>query len=51
MSLARRDLVANRIGASELGKTIERYAKELGEKRKDEKASGALFNVMLRGRM
>ena len=51
VSLARRDLVANRIGASELGKTIERYAKELGEKRKSEKASAALFNSMLRGRM
>lgn len=49
--LARRDLAANRIAASELGRTVERYAQELGEKRKDEKASGALFNAMLRGRM
>ena len=51
VSLARRDLVANRIGASELGKTIERYAKELGEKRKSEKASAAMFNAMMRGKL
>mgnify|MGYP004660449377 FL=1 len=51
VSLARRDLVANRIGASELGKTIERYAKELGENRKSEKASAALFNAVLRGQL
>lgn len=51
VSLARRDLVANRIGASELGKTIERYAKELGEKRKSEKAASAMFNAVLRGQL
>ena len=49
--LARRDLAANRIAASELGRTVERYAQKLGEKRKDEKASGALFNALLRGQM
>ena len=49
--LARRDLAANRIAASELGRTVERYAQKLGEKRKDEKASGALFNAILRGQM
>lgn len=49
--LACRDLAANRIAASELGRTVERYAQKLGEKRKDEKASGALFNAMLRGQM
>lgn len=49
--LARRDLAANRIAASELGRTVERYAQKLGEKRKEEKASGALFNAMLRGQM
>ena len=49
--LARRDLAANRIAASELDRTVERYAQKLGEKRKDEKASGALFNAMLRGQM
>lgn len=49
--LARRDLAANRIAASELGKTIERYAQELSEKKKDSKASNALFNAMLRGQM
>ena len=50
-SLARRDLAANRIAASELGATIERYAQELSEKRKDRKASNALFNAMLRGEL
>lgn len=49
--LARRDLAANRIAASELGRTVERYAAELGEKRKNEKASAAMFNAMLRGQM
>ena len=49
VSLARRDLSANRIAASELGKTIERYAAELGEKRKSEKATSAMFNAVLRG--
>ena len=49
VSLARRDLAANRIAASELGKTIERYAAELGEKRKSEKATNTMFNAMLRG--
>ena len=50
-ALARRDLAANRITASELGKTIERYAKELGEKRKSEKATSAMFNAVLRGQL
>lgn len=49
--LARRDLAANRIAASELGKAIERYAQELSEKKKDSKASNALFNAMLRGQL
>ena len=49
--LARRDLAADRSAASELGKTIERYAQELSEKKKDSKASNALFNAMLRGQM
>lgn len=49
--LARRDLAANRITASELGATIERYAQELSEKKKDSKASNALFNAMLRGQL
>lgn len=49
--LARRDLAANRIPASELGATIERYAQELSEKKKDSKASNALFNSMLRGKI
>ena len=49
VSLARRDLAANRIAASELGKTIERYAAELGEKRKNEKAANTMFNAILCG--
>ncbi len=49
--LARRDLAANRIAASELGKAIEKYAQDLREQRKDEKASNALFNAMLRGQL
>lgn len=49
--LARRDLAANRIAASELGATIERYAQELSEKKKDSKASNALFNAMIRGEL
>lgn len=49
--LARRDLAANRITASDLGAAIERHAAELSEKRKDEKASAQLFNAMIRGAM
>ena len=49
--LARRDLAAGRISASALGATIEQYARDLSEKRKDSKASNALFNAMLRGQM
>ena len=49
--LARRDLAANRIAASALGATIEKYAQELSEKRKDEKASNSMFNAMLRGEL
>lgn len=49
--LARRDLAKGKIGASELGATIERYAEQLGEKRKDAKASNQLFNAMLRGQL
>lgn len=49
--IARRDLAANRIPASELGATIERYAQELSEKKKDSKAGNALFNAMLRGQL
>lgn len=45
------DLAANRIPASKLGATIERYAQELSEKKKDSKASNALFNAMIRGEL
>lgn len=51
VTLARRDLSANRIAASDLGATIEKYAAELTEKAKDSKASNALFNAMLRGEL
>lgn len=50
-ALARRDLAKGKIGASELGATIERYAEQLGEKCKDAKASNQLFNAMLRGQL
>ena len=50
-ALAHRDLSANRIAASDLGATIEKYAAELTEKAKDSKASNALFNAMLRGQL
>lgn len=46
--MARRDLAAGRIGASEMGKTIEKYAKDLTEKRKDSRASDQLFNNIIR---
>ena len=49
--LARRDLSANRIAASDLGATIEKYAAELTEKAKDSKVSNALFNAMVRGQL
>lgn len=47
--LARRDLAAGRISASTLGATIEQYAHDLSEKKKDSKAANQLFNAMLRG--
>lgn len=48
--LAKRDLAAGRISASELGTAIAHYADQLTEKCKDTKASNRLFNDMLRGR-
>lgn len=45
---ARRDLAAGRIRASELAPTIESYAKDLTEKRKDTLASNSLMNELLR---
>lgn len=47
--LASLDLHANRIGAGQLAETIEKYKKQLTEKRKAERASSLLFNAMLRG--
>lgn len=49
--LARRDLAAGRISASALGATIEQYARDLSEKKKDSKAANQLFNAVLRGQM
>ena len=46
---ARRDLAAGRIAASELGKTVEKYAQVLTEKRKDTRASNQHFNDIIRG--
>ena len=48
--LAKRDLAAGRISASDLGTAIAHYADQLTEKFKDTKASNRLFNDMLRGR-
>lgn len=48
--LAKRDLAAGRISASDLGTAIAHYADQLAEKCKDTKASNRLFNDMLRGR-
>lgn len=47
--LAHRDLAAGRISASALGATIEQYARDLSEKKKDSKAANQLFNQLLRG--
>ena len=46
---AREDLAAGRISASGLGKSIENYAKQEAERRRDIKAGRLLFNSMLRG--
>ena len=51
VDLARRDLAAGRIFASDLGAAIERHAKQLTEKEKNTKASDQLFNAMLRGKL
>ena len=49
VELARRDLSAGRISASDLGKAIEEHAKKLAEKRKDERASNQMMNQLFRG--
>ncbi len=46
--MARADLAAGKIGASELGRTIEEYAAKLADKIKDSEASSAQFNAFLR---
>lgn len=48
---ARMDLAAGRIGASDLGATIEQYAKKLGDKKKDELAINQLMNMIFRGQI
>lgn len=48
---ARMDLAAGRIGASDLGATIEQYAKKLGDKKKDELAMNQLMNMIFRGQI
>lgn len=50
-NLARRDLAAGRIFASDLGATIEQYAKKLGEKKKDELTMNQLMNMIFRGQI
>lgn len=47
--LARRDLAAGRIFASDLAGRIEHYAEELTEKKKRDLAAGIQFNRCLRG--
>ena len=48
-AMARRDLAAGKISASDLGKAIEGHASQLAEKRKNEKAGNQLFNAIIRG--
>ena len=48
---ARMDLAAGRIGASDLGATIEQYAKKLSDKKKDELAMNQLMNMIFRGQI
>lgn len=48
VAMARRDLADGKIAASGLGSSIEQYAKELADDRKDSKASAQLFNSMFR---
>lgn len=50
VDMARSDLAAGRIFASDLGKAIEKYSLQLSERRKDTRASNQLFNAMLRRR-
>ena len=47
--MARRDLAAGRIFASDLAGRIEHYAEELTEKKKRDLAAGIQFNRCLRG--
>ena len=49
--LARRDLAAGRIFASDMGRTIEEYASELGNRAKDEKATSVQFNSFIRAEL
>ncbi len=49
--LAKRDLAAGKINASDLGTAIVQHAQELTEKRKDTKASNKVLNAMLRGQL
>ena len=47
--LARRDLAAGRISVSIMGATIEKYAKQLTEKRLDDRARNQMMNQFFRG--
>lgn len=49
--MARRDLAAGRISASGLGKSIEDYAKQLTEKKKDELTQNQVMNMLFRGQI
>ena len=48
VAMARRDLADGKIDVNDLGSSIEKYAKELADDRKDSKASAQLFNSMFR---
>lgn len=48
--LARRDLAAGKIGASDLGAAIASHAEKLTAQRLDTKAGNQLFNGIIRGR-
>ena len=50
-NMARADLAAGKIGASELGATIEGYAGQLADKAKDSKACSMQFNNFIRQEM
>ena len=49
--MARADLASGKIGASQMGRTIEKYANQLEDSEKTAQASAAQFNAFIRGTM